>query len=419
MSEQRNIVVLGASGAGLQATHYILKHILPVLKANSDAKYHVYTISPSSKWYFRVASPRVAASTTRMPTEQVMFDIPDGFKQYSNEDFTFIEAAATGLDTSARHVLYTINKGQENEVLSYHALIVATGSNTYFPAFSMSMDAQSTLDSITSTNEKVSSAQKIIIVGGGPTAVEFAGEVAEHRNGKPGWFSKVVPKTEITLLTADKQLLPGLRPAIAKSAEQKLKALGVEVIYNTRVTDSSPTKEGRTSVALENGQQLEADLYVPAFGVQPNSSWMPKELLNEKGYLITNDATLRVDSAGPRVYAFGDIASYSRNNFWDIMNGLPVLATNLKRDLLSYNPMLPDEKPKGKDRLYKLDTSESMVVPIGSGGGVGAVMGWRVPSVFVWLLKGRDYLLGMSGMPTVNGAKVKKEVKWTKEEAAI
>ncbi|KAI4653821.1 hypothetical protein J4E93_001588 [Alternaria ventricosa] len=80
MSEQRNIVIVGASGAGIQATHYILKHILPALKAKNDAKYHVYNISPSSQWYFRVASPRVAASTERMSTDKVLFDLHEGFK---------------------------------------------------------------------------------------------------------------------------------------------------------------------------------------------------------------------------------------------------------------------------------------------------------------------------------------------------
>jgi NADH dehydrogenase FAD-containing subunit len=418
MSEQRNIIVLGASAAGLQATHYILKHILPALKAKNDAKYHVYAISPSSYWYFRFASPRVAASTERMSTEQVMFDLHDAFKQYSQDDFTFVEASATGLDTSARKVLYRSKKGTEDQALPYHALIVATGSNTYFPAFSMSADAQDTLDSIASTNEKVASAKKIVIVGGGPTAVEFAGEVAEQRNGKPGWFSKVEPKVEIALITSDQKLLPGLRPAIAEKAERKLNALGVEIIYNMRVTESSSTKDGRTAVTLKNGDKLDADLYVPAYGVQPNSSWLPKDLLNDKGYLTT-DSTLRVDAAGPRVYGFGDIGSYSRNNAFDIMNGLPVLAVNLKRDLLAYDPAHPDEKPKGKDREFKLDTRESMAVPIGSGGGVGAIMGWKLPSFIVWLLKGRDYMLGMSGLPTVNGDRVKKEIQWTAEEAAI
>jgi NADH dehydrogenase FAD-containing subunit len=419
MSEQRNIVIIGASGAGLQATHYILKHILPALKARDDAKYHVYNISPSSQWYFRVASPRVAASTDRMPTEKVLFDLHEGFKQYSKDDFTFIEASATGLEPSARRVLFRSNKGLEDESLNYHALVVATGSKTYFQAFSMSADARSTLDAISSTNDKIKSAKKIVIVGGGPTGVEFAGEVAEHRNGKPGWFSKVQPNVDVTLITSDKQLLPGLRPAIAQIAEQKLSALGVKVVYNTRVTDSTQTTDGRTALTLKNGDKLEADLYVPAYGVQPNSSWLPEQLLNEKGYLVTNDSTLRVDIAGPRVYGFGDIASYSRNNFWDINQALPTLVTNLKRDLLSFNPMLPEEKPRGQDRVYTPDTRKSMVVPIGSGGGVGAVMGWKVPSFFVWMLKGRDFMLGMSGLPTLNGGNVKKEVKWTKEEAAI
>ena len=80
--------------------------------------------------------------------------------------------------------------------------------------------------------------------------------------------------------------------------------------------------------------------------------------------------------------------------------------------------MLPEE-PKGRDKVYTADTRESMVVPIGSGGGAGAVMGWKVPSFFVRMLKGRDFMLGMSGLPTVNSGNVKKEVKWTKEEADI
>jgi NADPH-dependent 2,4-dienoyl-CoA reductase/sulfur reductase-like enzyme len=162
---------------------------------------------------------------------------------------------------------------------------------------------------------------------------------------------------------------------------------------------------------------LEADLYVPAYGVEPNSSWLPASLLDAKNYLKT-DNTLRVEDAGSRVYAIGDVGSYSRNNIWDILFAMPVLAVNMKRDLLSFNAMLPEQKPKGKDRVYKVDTREGMAVPMGTSGGVGAVMGWRLPSWAIWLLKGRDYMLGLSGGPTVNGKAVKETV-WTKEEAAI
>jgi NADH dehydrogenase FAD-containing subunit len=417
MAETRNIVVVGGSAAGLMTTHNIMKNILPALKAKADAKYHVYLINASSKWFYRVASPRVATSTKRMSTEQVMFDIDDGFKQYSADDFTFIEAAATGLNISTRTLSYKSNKALDNETLPYHALVIATGSKTYYPAFSQSSGSPEVLDAIKTTNEKVESAKDIVIVGGGPTALEFAAEVAEHRNGKPGWFSNVERKVNVTIITATDRLLPPLRPAIAKTADQKLKALGVDIIYNSRVVDTREGKNGRTIVVLAKGDTLEADLYVPAYGVEPNSSWLPSSLLNDKNYLQTSN-TLRVDAAGSRVYAVGDVASYSRNNIFDILNGLPVLGVNMKRDLLSYNPMLPDDKPKGKDRIFEQDVRESMAVPLGTGGGVGAIFGWRLPNFVIWLLKGRDFLVSMSGPSTVNGAAV-KGLAWTKEEAVV
>jgi NADH dehydrogenase FAD-containing subunit len=417
MAEHRNIVVVGGSVGGLQAAHNVLKNILPALKAKADAKYHVYLINPASNWYYRVASPRAAASTKRMSAEKLMFSIEDGFKQYSADDFTFIEASATGLNINARTISYKSRKSLDDEHLSYHALIVATGSRTYYQAFSQSAATQDVFDAIKTTNQKVESAKDIIVVGGGPTAIEFAAEVAEHRNGKPGWFSNAERKVNITLITATDRLLTPLRPAISKTAENKLKALGVDVVYKTRVVDAKEDRSGRTTVTLAKGETLEADLYVPAYGVEPNSSWLPASLLDAKNYLKT-DNTLRVEDAGSRVYAIGDVGSYSRNNIWDILFAMPVLAVNMKRDLLSFNAMLPEQKPKGKDRVYKVDTREGMAVPMGTSGGVGAVMGWRLPSWAIWLLKGRDYMLGLSGGPTVNGKAVKETV-WTKEEAAI
>jgi NADH dehydrogenase FAD-containing subunit len=420
MTESRNIVVLGASSAGLMTTHYIMKHILPALKKKGDGKYHVYLINPTSDWWFRVASPRVAASTTQMTAESILFDIrEEALAQYSSEDITFIQAAATGLDESARTVAYRTGDKSAEQSLPYHALIVATGSSTYHPAFSMSTDTQKTLDSIKYTNEKVASAKEIVIVGGGPTAVEFAGETGEFLNGKPGWFSKPEPKVKITVVTAGDHLLPALRPAIGQTAEQKLAQLGVKVVYKQRVVDTTETKDGRFVVELSNGEKLEADLYIPAYGVEPNSSFLPAHLLDEKKYLKTNAETLRVDGAGPRVYSIGDVASYSRNTVPDILDSFPALVVNFKRDLLSYNTELPNQRAKGVDRIYKKSTKEMQFVPIGSGGGVGALMGWRVPSWLVWMVKGRDYMLGMSGLPTAKGDKMNKEVVWSAEEAAI
>jgi hypothetical protein len=58
----------------------------------------------------------------------------------------------------------------------------------------------------------------------------------------------------------------------------------------------------------------------------------------------------------------------------------------------------------GKDRLslektrYSEKTSgKTQMVPIGKSKGVGAAMGWRVPSWMVWAIKGRDQWLRTTG----------------------
>ena len=99
-----------------------------------------------------------------------------------------------------------------------------------------------------------------------------------------------------------------------------------------------------------------------------------------------------MDAAGPRVYALGDIGTYSNDGILDIINGLPVVETNLKRDLLAAHSS-PNGKAEGKDREYVRNEKETQIVPVGRSKGVGAVFGWRIPSIFVWLIKGRDFMV--------------------------
>ena len=86
------------------------------------------------------------------------------------------------------------------------------------------------------------------------------------------------------------------------------------------------------------------------------------------------------------------------------------METNLKRDLLAAH-LDPDAKPTGKDRSYVKNMKETQLVPIGRSKGVGAVFGWWVPSIFVWLIKGRDYMVP-KGPERIDGSAWEKEVKW-------
>jgi hypothetical protein len=57
------------------------------------------------------------------------------------------------------------------------------------------------------------------------------------------------------------------------------------------------------------------------------------------------------------------------------------METNLKRDLLAAHTN-PEAKPEGQDRMYTRNEKEMQIVPVGPSKGVGAILGWRVPSIF-------------------------------------
>jgi NADH dehydrogenase FAD-containing subunit len=406
----KTILILGASYSGLSSAHYFLKHVLPTLP--NKESYHLTLVGESSKHYARPATPRAIASHKLMPTDKIFYDIQAGFKTYPADQFTFIQGAATAMDPAAKTVAITLpNKEVQN--INYYALIIATGTRTASPIMGLHGDYKLTEDAQKAFQEALPAAKSIVLAGGGPSAVETAGELAELLNGKPGMFSAVQKKVDITIITADSKLLPALRPAIATAAQNLLEKLGVEVIYNTKVESVTPETAGIDAITekavlkLSNGETKEADLYLPATGTTPNTKFVPTALLNEKGFVLANPETLRCDEAGPLVYTVGDVASYARWGIMDIFSAVPVVMSNLKRDLLA-----PEgEKPAGADRPFKANTKETQLVPIGKSQGVGAVFGIKLPGFAVKMIKGKDYFASKAGT-IVDGSHWAKESKW-------
>ncbi|KAJ5749139.1 uncharacterized protein N7511_010835 [Penicillium nucicola] len=398
--ESKNIVVLGGSYGGVSIAHYLLKHAIPQLP--DKASYQVILVSPSSEVICRPATPRALISEDMFPQDKLFVNIPKQFEQYPS-GFRFIQGAATALDHNERHVTVTL-KGGSTEKIDYHALVIATGTSTASPLLSLNRDSESLRDSWNAFRAALPKAKSIVIAGGGPAGVETAGELGEYLNGRSGWFShgQQNPKVPITLVTSDTKILPVLRPAIAKKAEDLLAHVGVKVIKGSRVASVSPPGAGtegalatNATVTLEDGKTLGADLYIPATGAKPNTSFINESLLTARGQVETNSGTLRVDAAGPRVYAIGDVGSHARPAVHNILNTVPVLGANIKRDLLLASGKA--ESAVAADRVFKEDTREMQLVPIGKSKGVGAAMGYQVPSWMVWAIKGRDYWLWTTG----------------------
>jgi len=282
---------------------------------------------------------------------------------------------------------------------------------------------------------KIRTAESIIVAGGGPSGVESAGQIATYFNTTAKWpperhepkkdasvddtdklaflsrsstslrkrwsassaqLSRGNPKT-ITLISGNDRLLPKLHPKISAQAERQLKDLGVHVMHNTRLLSAQDTPGGKTRCVLSNDITIAADLYVAATGVHPNTSFLPSELLDPAGYVVTDPELMRVDRAGERVYAVGDCASFSKNYVLDVYEAVPILIHNMRNDLLAYEITeeggtgAEEELAKLEDARYLQNPTDTQLIPITRRGGVGVIYGHKLPSFMVHLMKGRDY----------------------------
>lgn len=408
--ETRNIVIIGASFGGISIAHYFLKHIAPALKASptaGSASYKLILIDPSTHFWWRPSAPRALVEASLMPHSKTFVPIADCFKGYPASAVSLRQGRATAVDTAAGTVTFqpttdavhskstSTSDSTPTETIPYHALVLATGTTTGSPLTSLIGPHTGTISALDAMNTRLRAAKSIVVGGGGPVAVETAGEIGEALNGVAGWGSERPgkPKASVLLVTSGAKLLPKLRPALSDKAETYLNRVGADVRYNTRVVSAEPAADGQqTTVTLDNGETLLADVYIPAIGATPNTSFLPDDLLDSRGYVNCNSATLRVEGAGSaaRVYCIGDCGNYCRGGILDLYDALPVLGANMAVDLGASG---------FKARNYVDKKAETQVVPVGRGKGVGAFNGWKLPSMAVNMIKGKDYMT--SRMPEI------------------
>ncbi|KAH8433884.1 NAD(P)/FAD-dependent oxidoreductase [Aspergillus melleus] len=395
----KNIVILGGSFGGISAAHYVLKHVIPQLP--DQETHQVILVSPSATAICRPGCPRAMIADDLIAQDKFFINIPKSFEQYPGEHFRFVHGTATRVDHDSRDVTIDLVDGNV-ETIDYHALVIATGASTRSPLITLLRDDEFLRQNWASLRGALPAAKSIVIAGGGPTGVEVAGELAEYLNGRAGWFSCKLenPKVPVTVVTSASQILPDMTPGNAAKAEDFLARVGVTVIKNTRVESVTPADAGtetaiatKTTVSLDNGETLEADIYIPAMGAVPNTSFLSESLLASDGRVETNTSTLRVDRAGPRVYGIGDASSFGKPSVHNITEAIPVLGANIKRDLLLASGKTETEV--GGDKIFKEDTRVSQLVPIGQNKGVGMAFGYTLPSSVVWAIKGRDYWASM------------------------
>ena len=204
-----------------------------------------------------------------------------------------------------------------------------------------------------------------------------------------GEIGTIYPNPQKTILSGSTRLLPRLRPAIGADAESKLANLGVKSIHNIKVRSASRTSSGKTALELSDNTTKTVDVYIDATGGRPNTSFLPSAWLNQRGYVETDNKTLHV-TAAPGIYAIGDVASYSGGAYLDVAEAVRPLCSSVLVDLSGAKS--GEHGPKQIPFASKT-IKETQLVPIGPKGGVGAVFGWRIPSLMVKLIKSKTFMI--------------------------
>ncbi|KAI1415161.1 FAD/NAD(P)-binding domain-containing protein [Hypoxylon sp. FL1857] len=394
----KTVVILGAGVAGLPLAHYLVSRT-----ATQIPDLRVVLVSPNSHFYWGLASVRFALPVKQhgITEDKYLFPIEEQFSRYPNkEQFKFVVGAAKELHPDRNSLTVALKEkdkdGAEEIEIEYHTLIIATGT-TYSGGMPWKAlgTTEETRAAITQLQKQIDAAKSIVVAGAGATGVEFAGELgaAYGKNGKKS----------ITILSPDPLPLESrIQDRVRASAKKELEKLGVKFIGHARLTAVTPASKGtEKEIKIElddNGkkttQTLTADLLIPTYGAEYNTSFAPAEMVSSSGRLLQNP-DLRSPNH-PNIFIVGDVgnlqppqAIYAEQQGRHLMQHLPAYLAGDGKDIAPYYSGAEDKV--------------QFAVTVGPSRATGQVGSFQLPSLLIWWLKGR--YLGTNYTPDLAAGK--------------
>jgi NADH dehydrogenase FAD-containing subunit len=373
------VVVVGGSYSAINAIHSLLKQL--------PSDYKIISVTPSLQFYHNVAAPRALAKNHVFNTDNsdLFNPILPGLQKYPESRFQLIQGFAVAVDPAKNTVTVRPVKDTDTDLgteererltVTYTHLVIATGASSTdnWPFKSLGTRAQ-TEKAMRETLVKVEAANSIVVSGGGPTGVEFTGELATY------W-----PEKKVTIVYPDHLPLPGLgtRDDVGGTAKKTLRQLGVETVGDTKVVRVVQGEDGRMDVVLSTGETLKADLHIPCYGLVPNTGFLPKDMLDNTGSVRVTKQLNATEHAN--IWAVGDAAGVKDKK---VITAAPMVKTAVTN-------IVATVYGKGAAAFSEYEDKETpLLVPIGSkfGNGTGLLFGWKTWGVLVWLVKGRHFFV--------------------------
>ncbi|KAI3440707.1 NADH:ubiquinone reductase (non-electrogenic) [Psidium guajava] len=328
--KKKKVVVLGTGWAGTS-----------FLKDIEVSSYDVQVVSPRNYFAFTPLLPSVTCGTVE--ARSIVEPVRKIIKK-RNGEIEFFEAECVKIDAANNKVLCHSNldenlEGNGEFSLDYDYLVIAVGAqvntfntpgvkeNCYF--LKEVEDAQKIRDSVIDCFEKavlpgLSEENRkrflhFVIVGGGPTGVEFAAELHDFiQEDLINIYPMVKDLVQITLIQSGDHILNMFDERISSFAEQKFQRDGIEVSTGCRVLSVS---DKLLSVKMKSGGEVYSVphglvVWSTGIGTRPVvRDFMEQVGQGNKRVLATNE-WLRVKGS-ENVYALGDCATIDQRKIME------------------------------------------------------------------------------------------------------
>jgi NADH:ubiquinone reductase (H+-translocating) len=235
----------------------------------------------------------------------------------------FILADVRAIDLAASSVEYTHTLTGLGESIAYDQLVIGLGSSTStfgLPGVAEHVFALKTLEDAAVLRNRLvwlleladsttdTALRKryltIVVVGGGFTGVEAAGEFVELFRSVLRFYPTIDPAmVRVILIEAGPTLLPGLPERMGSYSAAFLRKRGVEIITGDGVASADDD-----SITLHSGRRIETKTIVWSAGVAPSQTVRDSTLpLTKRGAIIVG-RDFRVEGHA-NVWALGDCAA--------------------------------------------------------------------------------------------------------------
>jgi glutathione reductase (NADPH) len=203
-----------------------------------------------------------------------------------NAGVTLVESRATVAGPNAVRL-------SDGRTVTAGTILVATGAWPYLPSAMPGIHLAETSNDIF---EWTTLPRRVVIVGGGYIAVEFA--CALSRMG-----------SEVTVVIRRDKVLRGFDEDMRDALMKEMALSGIRILAGTDVV-SLDGRPGNINVTLLNGEGVAAERVVYATGRVPSTKGL---CLEEAGVLLDAEGAVRVDRFSrtevPSIYAVGDVTN--------------------------------------------------------------------------------------------------------------